>query len=306
MKRVVIVGAGAAGILAAIKAAENGARVLLLEKMAMPGRKLMITGKGRCNITNACDMRDMIPMLPGNGKFLFGAFHTFTNRDIMELLEENGLPVKVERGGRVFPQSDRALDVVETLEKILRKKKVELRTNTRVRELVLEQGRVTGVVCGDGKMIPADAVVLTTGGASYPRTGSTGDGYALAREAGHTIVPPRPALVPLESDDPEIRSLQGLSLRNVRATLLKGNKVLGQEFGEMLFTHFGVSGPIVLTLSRAASTAWKKDPQALLDLSIDLKPALAPEQLDARVQRDFAKYSRKQLKSGLHDLRPRA
>ena len=145
MKRVVIVGAGAAGILAAIKAAENGARVLLLEKMAMPGRKLMITGKGRCNITNACDMRDMIPMLPGNGKFLFGAFHTFTNRDIMELLEENGLPVKVERGGRVFPQSDRALDVVETLEKILRKKKVELRTNTRVRELVLEQGRVTGV-----------------------------------------------------------------------------------------------------------------------------------------------------------------
>lgn len=306
MKRVVIVGAGAAGILAAIKAAENGARVLLLEKMAMPGRKLMITGKGRCNITNACDMRDMIPMLPGNGKFLFGAFHTFTNRDIMELLEENGLPVKVERGGRVFPQSDRALDVVETLEKILWKKKVELRTNTRVRELVLEQGRVTGVVCGDGKMIPADAVVLTTGGASYPRTGSTGDGYALAREAGHTIVPPRPALVPLESDDPEIRSLQGLSLRNVRATLLKGNKVLGQEFGEMLFTHFGVSGPIVLTLSRAASTAWKKDPQALLDLSIDLKPALAPEQLDARVQRDFAKYSRKQLKSGLHDLLPQS
>lgn len=224
----------------------------------------------------------------------------------MELLEENGLPVKVERGGRVFPQSDRALDVVETLEKILRKKKVELRTNTRVRELVLEQGRVTGVVCGDGKMIPADAVVLTTGGASYPRTGSTGDGYALAREAGHTIVPPRPALVPLESDDPEIRSLQGLSLRNVRATLLKGNKVLGQEFGEMLFTHFGVSGPIVLTLSRAASTAWKKDPQALLDLSIDLKPALAPEQLDARVQRDFAKYSRKQLKSGLHDLLPQS
>ena len=155
-------------------------------------------------------------------------------------------------------------------------------------------------------MIPADAVVLTTGGASYPRTGSTGDGYALAREAGHTIVPPRPALVPLESDDPEIRSLQGLSLRNVRATLLKGNKVLGQEFGEMLFTHFGVSGPIVLTLSRAASTAWKKDPQALLDLSIDLKPALSPEQLDARVQRDFAKYSRKQLKSGLHDLLPQS
>ena len=156
-----MVGAGAAGILAAIKAAENGARVLLLEKMAMPGRKLMITGKGRCNITNACDMRDMIPMIPGNGKFLFGAFHTFTNRDIMELLEENGLPVKVERGGRVFPQSDRALDVVDTLKKILRKKKVELRTNTRVRDLVLEGGRVTGVVTGDGRTLAADAVVAS-------------------------------------------------------------------------------------------------------------------------------------------------
>ena len=293
MKRVVIVGAGAAGFLAAIGAAGNGAQVTLLEKMAMPGRKLMITGKGRCNITNACAMEDMIPMLPGNGKFLFGAFHSFTNRDIMELLERHGLPVKVERGGRVFPQSDRALDVVETLEKILRELGVRLLLEKRVRRLEMAQGRIA-------------AVILTTGGASYPRTGSTGDGYALAQEAGHTIIPPKPALVPLESDDEEIRSLQGLSLRNVRGTLLQGDRVLGQEFGEMLFTHFGVSGPIILTLSRAASAAWQKDPQAVLDLSIDLKPALTPEQLDARVQRDFAKYSRKQLKSGLHDLLPQS
>ena len=306
MKRVVIVGAGAAGFLAAIGAAGNGAQVTLLEKMAMPGRKLMITGKGRCNITNACAMEDMIPMLPGNGKFLFGAFHSFTNRDIMELLERHGLPVKVERGGRVFPQSDRALDVVETLEKILRELGVRLLLEKRVRRLEMAQGRITAVITGDGGLYPADAVILTTGGASYPRTGSTGDGYALAQEAGHTIIPPKPALVPLESDDEEIRSLQGLSLRNVRGTLLQGDRVLGQEFGEMLFTHFGVSGPIILTLSRAASAAWQKDPQAVLDLSIDLKPALTPEQLDARVQRDFAKYSRKQLKSGLHDLLPQS
>ena len=306
MSRVLVIGAGAAGFLAAISAARSGARVTLLEKMGMAGRKLMITGKGRCNITNACDMRDMISMIPGNGKFLFGAFHSFTNRDIMELLEQNGLPVKVERGGRVFPQSDRALDVVKTLEKILRDLHVRLLKDKRVEHLELAGDRVTGVIDGQGNHYPADAVIIATGGASYPRTGSTGDGYRLAREAGHTIVPPKPALVPLESDDDRIRSLQGLSLRNVRATLLQGDRVLGQEFGEMLFTHFGVSGPIILTLSRAASGAWQKDPKALLDLSIDLKPALTVEQLDARVQRDFAKYRRKQLKSGLHDLLPQS
>lgn len=306
MSDVIVVGAGAAGFLAAISAARSGAAVTLLEKMSMPGRKLMITGKGRCNITNACDMRDMIPMIPGNGKFLFGAFHSFTNRDIMDMLEQNGLPVKVERGGRVFPQSDKALDVVKTLEKILRDLHVRLLKDKRVKRLELEDGKVTGVIDENGVCYPADAVIVTTGGASYPRTGSTGDGYDLARQAGHTIVPPRPALVPLETDDDRLRSLQGLSLRNVRAALLEGDKVLGREFGEMLFTHFGVSGPIILTLSRAASTAWQENPKALLDLSIDLKPALSVEQLDARVQRDFAKYSRKQLKSGLHDLLPQS
>lgn len=306
MSDVIVVGAGAAGFLAAISAARSGAAVTLLEKMSMPGRKLMITGKGRCNITNACDMRDMIPMIPGNGKFLFGAFHSFTNRDIMDMLEQNGLPVKVERGGRVFPQSDKAPDVVKTLEKILRDLHVRLLKDRRVKRLELEEGRVTGVIDENGIRYPADAVIVTTGGASYPRTGSTGDGYDLARQAGHTIVPPRPALVPLETDDDRLKSLQGLSLRNVRASLLEGDKVLGREFGEMLFTHFGVSGPIILTLSRAASTAWQENPKALLDLSIDLKPALSVEQLDARVQRDFAKYSRKQLKSGLHDLLPQS
>lgn len=243
MSNVVVVGAGAAGLLAAIAAAGQGAKVTLLEKMSMPGRKLMITGKGRCNITNACDMRDMIPMLPGNGKFLFGAFHTFTNRDIMDMLERHGLPVKVERGGRVFPQSDKALDVVKTLEKILHELGVRLLKDKRVKRLQLEGGRVTGVVDEHGTVYPADAVIITTGGASYPRTGSTGDGYDLARQAGHTIVPPKPALVPLETDDDQIKSLQGLSLRNVRATLLQGTPCWGRNSGRCCSPISGSAAP---------------------------------------------------------------
>ena len=291
-------------MLAAIGAARSGAQVLLLEKMKSPGRKLMITGKGRCNITNACTMQDMIAMLPGNGKFLYGAFHQFTNDDIIDLLERHGLPTKVERGGRVFPQSDKALDVVETLEKILRESGVKLLTHKRVTGLFIKNQQVYDVEVNGEEQLHADAVILTTGGASYPGTGSTGDGYKLAEQAGHTIVPPTPALVPLESDDEDIQALQGLSLKNIQGTLLEGEKVLGQEFGEMLFTHFGVSGPIILTLSRAASKRWQKNPKAVLDLSIDLKPALTDQQLDARLQRDFQKYSRKQLKAGLHDLLP--
>ena len=304
MKQVVIVGAGAAGLLAGIAVQNAGAQAILLEKMPSPGRKLMITGKGRCNITNACSMADMIAMLPGNGKFLYGAFHQFTNDDIVNLLESHGLKTKVERGGRVFPQSDRALDVVETLERILRDSGARLLTRKRVTGLYIKNHQVYGVEINGQEQLHADAVILTTGGASYPGTGSTGDGYELARQAGHTIVEPAPALVPLESDDDYIRELQGLSLKNIQGTLLEGDKVLGQEFGEMLFTHFGVSGPIILTLSRAASKRWQKEPKALLDLAIDLKPALSDQQLDARIQRDFQKYSRKQLKAGLHDLLP--
>lgn len=306
MNKVVIVGAGAAGLMAGIAAGAAGAQVTLLEKMGQAGRKLMITGKGRCNVTNACTMQEMIAMLPGNGKFLFGAFHKFTNQDMMDLLERNGLPLKVERGGRVFPQSDKAIDVVNTLEKILRSYGGKILLHKKVSQLKLVNGKVVGVEDTEGKLYRADAVIITTGGASYPRTGSTGDGYALAKEAGHTIIPPTGALVPLESDDEDVKKLMGLSLRNVRASLLEQDKVLAQEFGEMLFTHFGVSGPIILSLSRTASECWKKNPKALLDLSIDLKPALTPEQLDNRIQRDFVKYSRKQLKHGLDDLLPQS
>lgn len=306
MNKVVIVGAGAAGLMAGIAAGAAGAQVTLLEKMGQAGRKLMITGKGRCNVTNACTMQEMIAMLPGNGKFLFGAFHKFTNQDMMDLLERNGLPLKVERGGRVFPQSDKAIDVVNTLEKILRSYGGKILLHKKVSQLKLVNGKVVGVEDTEGKLYRADAVIITTGGASYPRTGSTGDGYALAKEAGHTIIPPTGALVPLESDDEDVKKLMGLSLRNVRASLLEQDKVLAQEFGEILFTHFGVSGPIILSLSRTASECWKKNPKALLDLSIDLKPALTPEQLDNRIQRDFVKYSRKQLKHGLDDLLPQS
>ncbi len=306
MAEVIVIGCGAAGFLAAISAARAGAEVTVLERMGQPGRKLMITGKGRCNITNSCSMDEMIAHIPGNGKFLYGAFSQFTNADLIRLLEEHGLPTKVERGGRVFPQSDRAPDVVHTFESILDELHCRLLLHRRILHLEITQGLVTAAVDADGNRYRADAFIITTGGASYPRTGSTGDGYELARSAGHTVVAPLPALVPLACELPDPQELQGLSLRNVRVSLLAGNRTLGSEFGEMLFTHFGVSGPVILTLSRTASLYWKKHPDGLLDLAIDLKPALTREQLDTRLQRDFAKYSRKQLKAGLHDLLPQS
>jgi predicted Rossmann fold flavoprotein len=306
MNKVIVVGCGAAGFLAAISAARQGASVTVLERMGQAGRKLMITGKGRCNITNACSMDEMIAHIPGNGKFLFGAFHQFTNEDMIRLLEDNGLPTKVERGGRVFPVSDHAPDVVHTLEKILADAKGRILFHKRVTGLVIQNGLVKAVETETGERYEADAVVVTTGGASYPRTGSTGDGYRLAAGAGHSIVTPSPALVPLECGSGETKPLQGLSLRNVSVSLLHGDQVLGQEFGEMLFTHFGVSGPVILTLSRKVALFWKKEPDGVLDLSIDLKPALSRQQLDARLQRDFTKYSRKQLKAGMHDLLPQS
>ncbi|MCH3951114.1 MAG: NAD(P)/FAD-dependent oxidoreductase [Acidaminococcus sp.] len=306
MSKVVVIGCGAAGFLAAITAARMGAEVTVLERMNQPGRKLMITGKGRCNITNSCSMDEMIAHIPGNGKFLYGAFSQFSNQDIIRLLEDNGLPTKVERGGRVFPVSDKAPDVVKTLEKILTEAHGRLLTNCRASHFDTKDGLITAVVDTEGNRYPGDAFIITTGGASYPRTGSTGDGYTLAKSVGHTIVTPSPALAPLECemDDPKV--LQGLSLRNVSVSLLAGDKVLAEEFGEMLFTHFGVSGPVILKLSRTAALYWKKHPDGLLDLAIDLKPALTPEQLDVRLQRDFQKYSRKQLKAGMHDLLPQS
>lgn len=301
MTKVAIIGAGAAGLLAGIAAAQQGADVTIYEKMRQPGKKMLITGKGRCNITNACDIPEFIKNLPGNGRFLNSALHRFTNDDIVFLLESNGLPTKVERGGRVFPVSDKAKDVVDTLVRIFTAAGGRLLTDTKVIDIVLKNGVAQGVRTVSG-VYAADSVILAAGGASYPGTGSDGGGVKLAAKAGHTIVPLKPSLVPLESDYPYVDDLQGLALRNVQATLLADGKKIGSEFGEMLFTHFGVSGPIILSLSNLAAGALAEGKE--VDLAIDLKPALSEEKLDARICRDFAEYSRKQLVNGLKDLLP--
>lgn len=301
MNNVAIIGGGAAGLLAGIAAAQDGARVTIFEKMRIPGKKMLITGKGRCNITNACELPEIIKNLPGNGRFLNSALRGFTNDDIVYLLESNGLPTKVERGGRIFPVSDTAKDVVDTLVKIYSHLGGRLQTDKNVLEIVCKDGAVEGIKTIDG-FYAADAVVLAAGGASYPGTGSDGSGAKLAKKAGHSIVPLKPSLVPLESDYPYVEDLQGLSLRNVEATLLGDGKKLGVEFGEMLFTHFGVSGPIVLSLSNLAAKALSEGKD--VELVIDLKPALSEAKLDARIQRDFVEYSRKQLVNGMKDLLP--
>ena len=305
MGKVIIIGGGAAGLLAGISAAQAGAQTTIVEKMPKVGRKLLITGKGRCNITNACSNQELIKNLPGNGKFMYSAFSNFTNTDIINLLEEHGLATKVERGGRVFPVSDHAMDVVDTLRKIFLEAGGKILTGHPVKNILQKDGKAVGVICANREVIYGEAVVLTTGGATYPGTGSTGDGYKMAAELGHTIVTPEPSLVPLECPTEFVKNLQGLSLKNVTATILYKDKVLGKDFGEMLFTHFGVSGPIILSLSNLVAAALKKG-QKPLDLSIDLKPALSAEVLDARVQRDFQANIRKQLGNGLNQLLPRS
>ena len=303
MTNIIVVGGGAAGLLAGIAATELGAQVMILEKMRTPGRKMLITGKGRCNITNNCEIAEIIRNLPGNGRFLNSALHRFSNDDMIYLLESHGLQTKVERGGRVFPVTDKAKDVVDTLLNIYREKGGKLLVDQTVSKILIEDGCVAGVVTNDGNKYTADAVIITTGGASYPGTGSDGNGFTLAKACGHTIITLKPSLVPLESDSEYIKSLQGLSLRNVKASICCGEKVLASEFGEMLFTHFGFSGPIILSLSKAVAEAFaagNKD----LDLIIDLKPALDVQKLDLRIQRDFANYLRKQLVNGMKDLLP--
>lgn len=301
MTKVAIIGGGAAGLLAGIAAAQNGAQVTIFEKMRLPGKKIMITGKGRCNITNACEIPEFIKNIPGNGRFLNSALHRFTNDDIVLLLESHGLQTKVERGGRIFPVSDKAKDVVDTLVKIFTEAGGKLQFDTKVIEILAKDGQVTGVKTISG-VYPADAVILAAGGASYPGTGSDGGGAKLAAKLGHKIVPLRPSLVPLESDYPYVDDLQGLSLRNVQGTLTADGEKIGSEFGEMLFTHFGVSGPIILSLSNLAAKALDEGKE--VELHIDLKPALSEEKLDARIQRDFTQYSKKQLANGMKDLLP--
>ena len=303
MKKVIIIGAGAAGLLAGIAAAGEGAQVTIYEKMRMPGKKMLITGKGRCNITNVCELQEFIKNIPGNGRFLNGALRRFTNKDIVDLLESHGLATKVERGGRIFPVSDTAKDVVNKLVEIYTGLGGKLVCDCKVQNIVVKEGKLLGVKTSEG-FFAGDAVILCAGGASYPGTGSNGDGAKLAEAVGHTIVELKPSLVPLESDYPYVEDLQGLSLRNVGAVLLADGKKVADEFGEMLFTHFGVSGPIILSLSNIAAQALSEGKE--VELVLDLKPALSVEKLDARVQRDFATYSRKQLVNGMKDLLPQS
>ena len=303
MKQILVIGAGPAGMMAAIRAAENGAEVTLLEKMKRPGRKMMITGKGRCNITNAADVPEIIRNIHGNGAFLHSSMRAFDNRDVMDFFVEQGVPVKVERGNRVFPVSDKAQDVVDAMVHRLHELGVRIELEMPVTDILLQEGRVAGVRTKSGAHYKADAVILAVGGASYPGTGSTGDGYAMAKKLGHTIVPLQPSLVPLETEEEWVKDVQGLSLRNVRAALLADGGKVQEMFGEMMFTHFGVTGPIILSMSRQAAKCLADG--KFVELELNLKPALTPEKLDARVQRDFEQYIRKSLKNGLMDLLPR-
>ena len=302
MGKIIVVGGGAAGMLAAYSAASYGAEVLLLEKMNGVGKKIRITGKGRCNITNNADIKGCIANIPGNGAFLHSAFYQFFNEDIIRLLEEFGVETKVERGGRVFPVSDQAIDVVNALQRMVIAMGGRIQTDTKVKSLVVEDGAVKGVRLDSGDILDADAVIVTTGGASYPGTGSSGDGYRMAKDVGHMIVPLTPSLVPLEIEEDWIQDLQGLSLRNVSVVAYADDTKIDSDFGEMLFTHFGVSGPIVLSMSRKIALCLEEKQDVVL--SLDLKPALSEEQLDRRVQRDFEKYLRKQVKNALNDLLP--
>ena len=302
MDNVIVVGAGPAGMMAAIKAAENGAAVLVLEKMKQPGKKMLITGKGRCNITNTAEIPELIKNIPGNGKFLNSCIRAFDNADVQYFFNELDVPTKVERGGRVFPVSDRAADAVNAMVVRLHELGVKLRVESRVSDIIVENDRAVGVKTDSGKIFSGDVVILATGGASYPGTGSTGDGYVMAKAIGHEVTPLLPSLVPLELEEEWVSELQGLSLRNVRVALMADEKKVTDIFGEMLFTHYGASGPVVLSLSRDVARLLAEG--RFVELMIDLKPALSFEQLDNRIVRDLEKYQRKEMKNAMKDLLP--
>ena len=302
MRKVIVIGGGAAGLMAAVSAAQSGAEVVLLEKNNRLGKKLLITGKGRCNVTNTAQLQEFVKNIPGNGKFLYSVFSKFFNWDVRSFFEELDVPLKEERGGRVFPVSDKAIDIVNAFERILRKLAVQIKLDEAVRFLKVEDNKVVGVITEEDKYYEADAIILATGGSSFPGTGSTGDGYRMARQIGHTVEPLFPALVPLECEEDWVKEFQGLSLRNVNLSVLVDGKVTKEMFGEMLFTHFGVSGPIILSLSRDIAKYLKAG--KTVELSLNLKPALTREQLDKRICRDFEKYNRKQIKNALGDLLP--
>lgn len=308
MNKIIVIGGGPAGMFAAIAAAEAGSQVTLLEKNEKLGKKLYITGKGRCNITNAGDMDNLFANIMTNAKFLYSAFYSYDTQRVIDFFERNGLRTKIERGNRVFPVSDHSSDVIATLQKVLKEKKVKIMLHTQVQRLLEEpsvddmsQNVVTGVKLEDGTTMQADAVIVATGGFSYQTTGSTGDGYRFAKEMGHTVTDIHPSLVPFLAKEGYVQQMQGLALKNVEVRILNGKKLLYQEFGEMLFTHFGVSGPLLLSASAAIKPSLTAGE---LSMFIDLKPALSEEQLDHRLLREFDEAKNKQFKNSIGGLFP--
>lgn len=288
-------------MFAAVHASDKGHEVHLFEKNEKLGKKLYITGKGRCNITNACDVEELFQAVIGNPKFLYSSFYTYTNQNVIDFFENEGLATKIERGNRVFPVSDHSSDVIRTLSEAMRKRGVQVHLNQKVEKVLQKDGTFDGIVLEDGKTVKGDSCIIATGGLSYPSTGSTGDGYRWAEALGHKVTEQSPGLVPLETKESWVKALQGLSLRNVNVTVLDGRKKYYEEFGELLFTHFGVSGPTVISASSIVGQMLKKKE---LTLTIDLKPALSEEQLDKRLLRDFEEQKNKQFKNALGGLFP--
>ena len=301
MSKILVVGGGAAGMMAAVTAARRGKNVLLLEKNEKLGKKLFITGKGRCNLTNSAEVEELFNAVVSNPKFLYSSFYSFTNDQVIGFFEELGVKTKVERGGRVFPESDHSSDVIRALEQEMKRLGVRISLRTEVKEILTEDGRAKGVRLSSGRTIAADAVIVATGGISYPSTGSTGDGYRFARECGHKVTELSPALVPMEVKEWYAKELMGLSLRNIGIRITDGKKKLYEEFGEMLFTHYGVTGPVILSASSIVGKKLKEHP---LTLHIDLKPALTEEQLDKRVLREFEANHNRQFKNAVDSLFP--
>ena len=314
MSKVLIIGGGAAGMMAGVFAACNLHEVHILEKNEKLGKKVFITGKGRCNVANACDTEELFPAVMSNPKFLYSGFYSFGPQDVMNFFEEAGVPLKVERGNRVFPQSDHSSDIIRALERELKKAGAKVHLHTAVKEVVKEQitdpetgtekEKITGVILTDGTFMEGDAVIVATGGFSYQSTGSTGDGYHFAKELGLKVTDISPSLVPLKTKEDYIPKLQGLSLKNTGLTIKNGKKVLYEDFGEMMFTHFGVTGPMILSASAHIGAKLAKAPNGELSAYLDLKPALTREQLDARILREFEAGQNKQFKNVIGVLFP--
>jgi predicted Rossmann fold flavoprotein len=299
MSKVIVIGAGPAGMMAAISAAKEN-QVILLDGNNRLGKKLFITGKGRCNVTNAKDIGEFFEMIPGNPHFLYSSLYTFTNEDTMNFFSKMGVKLKVERGSRVFPESDKSSDIISGLSRALEESKVKVMLNSKVSKILADGNNIKAVTLEDGKVIEGDKFILCTGGKSYPLTGSTGEGFDFAKKLGHKIVDPKPSLVPIEIKEQWVKELQGLSLKNVELSINNGKKILFKDQGEMIFTHFGISGPLVLSGSR-----FVKNDKTEYNISLDLKPALDEKELDLRIQKDFQKYINKDFKNSLGDLLPK-